>query len=279
MVTQLLLCKRLFLEASEYASRTDPVSCGLAVSLLQDSIEMLVWALIKEKNVSVKDGAGFLSNLESLQKHGVSLTDVPRLQELNKARVGFKHYGNLPAPTEARKFKVYAEGFIRATLTTHFHQNFDALSLVDLVPFQEINARLRVSEGHIAKQEFRESVRENSIAKVELFWKLNDLVPKVDPNLGRADRLYGHMTGSGAFGYLEQYLETMREAVLVAMLRLPPQEFAFLNATTYHANRSMAGDWRTTDTYGRLPDEATCRRQIACLVDIAIGIHGATGGS
>ena len=53
MITQLLLSKRLFQEASRFAERHDAFSCGLAISLLQDAAEMLVWALVKAKGLAV----------------------------------------------------------------------------------------------------------------------------------------------------------------------------------------------------------------------------------
>ena len=129
MKKQLLLCKRIFLEGSIFAERQDAISCGFAISLFQDSVEMLVWTLIKERSIAVKEGASFTSHLEVIQKAGIPISNIPKILELNKARVGFKHYGNLPAPDEAIKFQAYVEDFLRASFTDHFGENFDDLSL------------------------------------------------------------------------------------------------------------------------------------------------------
>ena len=67
MVKQLLLCKRLMTEGMSFAERSDPVSSGMAISLFQDSVEMFVWALIKERGITVKETSSFTANIEALQ--------------------------------------------------------------------------------------------------------------------------------------------------------------------------------------------------------------------
>jgi hypothetical protein len=100
MVKQLLLCKRLMAEGVSFAKRTDSVSSGMAISLFEDAVEMFIWAQVKERGIQVKETSSFTANIEALQKTGVSVSYTAKLFELNKARVGFKHYGNLPAADE-----------------------------------------------------------------------------------------------------------------------------------------------------------------------------------
>ena len=68
MLTQLLLSKRLFNEGVTFARRPDAVSCGLAVSLFQDAVELFIWALIKDRSIPVKDTSSFTANLEAVEK-------------------------------------------------------------------------------------------------------------------------------------------------------------------------------------------------------------------
>ena len=42
----------------------------------------------------------------------ISLPFKVKILELNKSRVNFKHYGNLPDISEAKKFKAYTEEFL-----------------------------------------------------------------------------------------------------------------------------------------------------------------------
>lgn len=119
---QHLLTKRLFLEACAFAARSDPVAAGLAISMLQDAAEMMVWSVVKDKGLPVKDQSGFVANIEAIAKAGHSLSFVPELHELNKARVGFKHYGNLPAAGEVNKHRSAVEGFLLNYFSTAFQR-------------------------------------------------------------------------------------------------------------------------------------------------------------
>jgi len=277
MIPQLLLAKRQFLEGMAYAKRPDPVSCGIAISLFQDAAETLVWALIKARSISVKDSSVFTKNLELLQKDGLAIPEAPRLLELNKARVGFKHYGNLPAPDEARKYQSYVEDFLRSAAATQFGKDIDQLSLVDLVAFDDVRGNLKLAEAHIAKGDFTEAVREASIAKVILFAKLAQHIPKVDRRLADADSIIARaaeVRGLRVFSYVVQYLDMLRDLSIISLLRVPLDDYAFLNATLFHANQSMAGTWRTVNTRRMTYDEIICKRQIRCLVNISIRLEG-----
>ena len=128
MIKQLLLCKRLMIEGASFAERHDPVSTGLAISLFQDSVEMFIWLLIKERGIKVKELSSFTVNIEELQKGGVQMAHTAKLFELNKARVGFKHYGNLPAAGEAD-----VSSPVNCTL---IHRDFGLLCLVPQAVFQ-----------------------------------------------------------------------------------------------------------------------------------------------
>jgi len=265
MTKQLLLCKRLFVEGSAFAERRDPVSCGMAISFFQDSVEMLVWTLVKERSISVKEGASFTSNLETIQKAGIALSNIPKLHELNKARVGFKHYGNLPAPDEAIKFQAYVEDFLRQSLSDHFEQSYDDLSLVDLVTFPDVKERLKSAEEFIANGEYAKAMPEAGIAKVLLFRRLDRFVPRVDDvYLRDTDR------NIEALDYLARYLGMLRETTLASLLRIPLLDYSFIRTQLPRAMQNGNGQWQTTSMGGVKYDEPHCRRAISSLVDLCV---------
>lgn len=100
MIAQVLLAKRQFLEGIGYSRRPDAVSCGMAISMFQDAVETVVWALIKARNIAVNDNSAFTTNLDLLRKDGLAIPEAPRLLELNKARVGLQA---LREPTGPRR--------------------------------------------------------------------------------------------------------------------------------------------------------------------------------
>lgn len=265
VLPQLLLSKRMFLEASSYADRADPVSAGIAISMFQDAVEIYVWTLIKERNVTTKDQSGFVSNIEAVQKAGINMPFSAKLLELNKARVGFKHYGNLPASAEAGKFRAYVEGFLQTAMIEHFGARFDELSLVDLVADSQIRQHLRLAEVNIAKTSLREAAEELAKAKTLLFGELNQYIPRVDSQLRDADR-------APISTSLSDFLSALREVTLVALFRLPLQDYNLLKANLPSAVQSESGVWylyHHSDPY----TAAECTRAISCVVNLSIQIE------
>jgi len=231
---------------------------------------MYLWALIKEREVKVKEGSSFTANIEALQKAGAVISHTAKLMELNKARVGFKHYGNLPAPDEARKFQTYVEDFLRTSFSEHFSKNFDEISLVDLVSFGDVRERLKNAETLAAAGKFEESVSEAAIAKAMLFSRLDHFVPRVDRNLNDMDSLL--RPGVKCFQYLTGYLELLRETALASLLRLPLQDYTFVRTRLPSAFQFGDGKWQTHGSIrgGGAYDAPLCKKAITCLVDIAI---------
>jgi len=275
MLPQLLLTKRLFGEASVYADRADPVSCGIAISMLQDAAELYIWTLVKERNLTTKDQAGFVSNIETLQKAGVTVPYAAKLLELNKARIGFKHYGNLPAPEEARKHHTYVEDFLRSAMLEHFAIKFDDLSLVDLIADAEIKQHLQAAEKQFQLGSFRECVEDLAKAKVTLFGKLNRYVPKVDSCLRDTDRILNRIDGVNnvnSFAYLAEYLGTIRETSLVALLRLPLNDYNFLRTNLPSASKTVGGTWYMNHNRSQY-SEAECRRASTCIINLCVRLE------
>ena len=275
MVPQLLLVKRLFIEAEAYVDRADPVSAGLSISLLQDATELYVWTLIKEQNIAVKDQAGFVSNLDSVQKAGYPMPFTARLLELNRARVNFKHYGNLPAPAEARKHSGYAEDSLREAMKNHFAVDFDDLTLVDLVSDLATRQHLRAAEVHLKSKAYSDAAGELAIAKHHAFEALGQYIPRVDQGLADADRLLNQLsggTGVTIFSYLAEYLDLLRESSLAASLQLSPEDFSLLQMGLPWASKSYSGEWTITLTRNNYT-EAECQRVLICIINLCIRLQ------
>lgn len=275
VVPPLLLVKRLFVESETFADQGEPVAAGLALSLLQDATELYVWTVIKERNLSVKDQAGFVSNMETLQKAGLPMPYSARLLELNRARVNFKHYGNLPAPDESKKYRTYVGEALRQAMLDHFSIVFDDVSLVDLLANVEIRDLLKNADAQVAKGNFSEAAIELAKAKSLTFGLTGKYLPRVSSRLRNADRIFNAIAGaegSQPFEYLTEYLEALRDATLVGMLRLPLEDYAFLQTDLPNAAQSITGAWHfglTKKAYSA----AECKRASESIVKLCIRLQ------
>ena len=274
-LTQIMLTKRLYLEASSFAVRHDAVSSGIAISMFQDAIELYIWTLIKERNLSAKDQAGLVSHIECLQKASINIPNAAKLLELNKARVGFKHYGNLPARSEIKKFQSYVEEFFRLAMLEHFGIKFDTLSLVDLVGNENVRTHLKLAEEKISLTEHQEAAGELAKAKALLFIALNRYMPQVDYGLRSADQILnsiGGMGNSNAFAYLSDYLGVLREYTLVSLLRLSLRDYNVLRRGLPNAIQSHSGKWYLTYYRGNYTAEE-CNRALICIINLSVQLE------
>lgn len=276
MLPQLLLVKRLALEAEQMARRDDAVAAGLAISLLQDAVELYVWTVIKEKGLVAKDQAPFTANLDVVAKGGYPMPQVAKLLELNKSRVNFKHYGNLPAPAEAIKFQTYAYDCLRDAMSQHFSVDISALSLVDLVTFPDVRARLKEAEHLLQGSNLKGAAGEAAKAKGLLFSKLDRYIPPVDGNLRSVDRLLNEVADGSSvnpFAYLTEYLDGLRQVLLLSLAQVPARTYMHMRETLPPATQFAAGNWRIRHAQSA-PNEADVRRVIAELVSISLRIQG-----
>ena len=273
MLKQLLLCKRLMSEGANLAERSDAVSSGMAISLLQDAVEMYIWTLIKDRGIPVKESSSFTANLEAVQKAGIAIPHVAKIGELNKARVGFKHYGNLPAADEAARFLAYVDDFLRTCFLEHFGTRFDDVSLTDLVSFDDVRGKLKSAEDLVGAEEYEKAASELAIAKIMLLSRLDKFVPRVERSLRDVDKLLARVPegrGTRCFEYLAGYLEMLRETSLASLLRLPLQDYTFIRTSLSTAVQFGNGKWQTQTAARFRYDAPLCKRAIACLVDISI---------
>lgn len=100
-------------------------------------------------------------------------------------------------------------------------------------------------------------------------------LPNVDSRLRDADKMLNMINGvrgAGSFAYLAEYLGSLREALLVGMLQLPLDDYAFLQNSLPSAVQTMGGDWfvnRARSSY----TEVGCRRALMCIVNLCLRLQ------
>lgn len=275
MSRQLLLCKRLMKEGQNFSERSDPFSSGLAISLFQDSIEMAVWELIKDKNIKIDEKFSFLSHLNTLKKEGFLFPHLAKIIEINKARVNFKHYGIIPDSNESNKFQLYAEEFIRFIFSEFFNREYDDVSIVDLVSFSDVKEKLIESEYFILNNDYNEASKNIGISKSILFSYLDKHLPHVDRNLEDIDKIFRPDKSSPhyykPFKSLSSHIEIIREYLLVSLFNLPLHDYLFLKNRIPAAMKMSSGNWVCIGNL-RMNNAEECRKAIDCIVNISIKI-------
>lgn len=232
MIEQLLLSKRLFQKGEDFCQENDPISTGLAISLFQDCIEIIIWSIIKDFSIDVKETEAFTSLLDKVDKRlepqGIKLPFRAKILELNKARVNFKHYGNLPDVSEASKFRGYTESYLRTVFDICFQKDFDDISMSDLIQADDVKQFIKKAENHFIKQEYQDCINEIAKARTLLVNSIKIYIPDVDSNLRKASSLFERQVASQAgrvFTYIHDYLRELRTMSIINACGLSIKDF------------------------------------------------------
>lgn len=287
MSEQLLLAKRLFLIGADYADNDDPISAGVAVSLFQDSAEIFIWYLLKHLDAKLPgDKTPFTAyfDLVASAEKNAAHTPLPlkaKIIELNNARVGFKHYGNLPDVSAAKKFKAYTEEFLVLSCSVFFAIDFYSLSLADLVPYPNIRSRLTSAEQKYRDNDYKGSIEDTAVAKAMLLELLANYFPKPDRNLVHGDDILRKLPGLHGvrlFSYLSDYLSKTNELNVISMLGIKISDYFVIQRLFPAALHMASGDWHFQYHARTEPNIENTRKAINMITSAAIRAKDLIGG-
>jgi hypothetical protein len=260
LASQLVLVKYLYRLGEATLDHVDPMSCGAAVSRFQDAVELCLWTVAKEKAISLKRDDHFDKVLHlvatQIEKDtGTGLPAVSGMRELNIARVSFKHYGNLPDPSDARKFLAYTSSFLAATVKAAFDVDFDAVSLADRIQDDAIKATIKAAERNALQGDFTGCAVECSKAEHMISERLGRVLPEVPDRLSDVSGAFDRLAAYGmreAMKRLESYLDSVRNFLLVTAVDIPLQDYSRFRTTMPRLTQSLSGKWdgyRQKDDY------------------------------
>ena len=164
--TSTLLLRRLTLPKFLYARAKDviehpqpPHSWGLATSLLQDAVEVLLRIVAEEHRIGVTDQTSFPRLLDALAETFQNLGGHrANLTKLNTTRVAFKHRGQEVVERDARAFVVNVETFLTETCSEAFDVDFASLSLADSIRHRRTRNWLDKAESAFAVEDYAGAV-------------------------------------------------------------------------------------------------------------------------
>lgn len=227
MLDQLLISKKLYQEGCRQHDFNDSISDGLAVSLFQDAIEIYLWTLIKEREITVGKNSDFTTNLTLITNAGLRIPNQPKLHELNKSRVNFKHYGNLPARRDAEKFRNYAQEFLIEACLEHFGISFSGISTIDLVRSAELRGYFKGASDAASSELLLPSYENLGKAQYVILKELSSRLPRFTA----ADREH------------KRELDSLRELLLIAIYKIDIDEFKFAAQSLPSTVRMVSGEF------------------------------------
>jgi hypothetical protein len=225
-IDRVLLPKYLYQNGKEFLERDDPYAFGLAVSLFQDAAESLLFYIALHLGEFKKPYA-FLDYWHAVKvaPKNKDKKDLPlrlQMEQLNRDRVDFKHYGNLPAAVTARDHALNTEEFLRKSMDIFLGVDFDILSKADLIVDSRAKELIKNAEKYYRESDYRECIAECAKADKVVTFSIHEAFFKGRPAPQLRLTTTGNKIIDKNFHQLAQYFRQLNStdvtfAVVVAL--------------------------------------------------------------
>jgi hypothetical protein len=264
--------------ASSIQAERNEMSQSISLLLTHDAVELLMIAILDHLNVPMSKKREFMDFWGLLKQAGhQDPPDKTAMESLNTIRIGLKHKGVLPNPNEVRDLLTRARGFFENILKSYCNTSYADISLVDLVPDQDVRATLIE-----ARRKFLSGDKDHAMVDLQLaFHKMQQPEGKVLPRLQapKAPTLPNELRRAGWEEYLKQlhsFLQSNASITNALMLGIDPLRYSDFTQTGPTLQWNMAGTytvmfWQSYDTVSleRFDD------LIAFLIDYALKVSEA----
>jgi hypothetical protein len=258
--------KHWFFLASEQLSSRHPLAAGVAVSLLQDSVESLAHSAAGNVNASLPARASFVDYWDKLPGPK-KLPYRTEMTALNNARVSYKHHGVLPATNEAERLAVLAHQFLVETTQLFFSVDFDRVTEVDLIANQKCRAFVVSAETELASGNINVALNRCLDAMDEV---KNDLAERVPP-VKRQPFPPRTILGDDSYKWLKTELDEYSLAISLISVGVLPYEYRLASMMLPTASFNRAKYWHQ----GPEPSPSNVAETIRVITRIALRVQSA----
>ncbi|MCU1336691.1 MAG: hypothetical protein JWO19_2272 [Bryobacterales bacterium] len=269
---RVLNAKYVLERASRMQEETGEMSLAISVLLMHDAVELLMLAVLDHLGISPKKNREFMDFWPLVRDAGKpEPPDRIPMDSLNKLRVGFKHYGNVPNPQVVRDLLPRVRGFFENVLQAYCSVSYPDISLLDLIPDSEVRSLLRDGQAKFA------SDKAGALTDLKIaLYKLQNPVGKKLAFLQAPPepRLSGDIARAGWGNYLSQlhsFLGQLTARANASMLGVDPVRYAAFVRQTPNINWSYSGKPEVihTGTYQHISENAF-DEMVAFLIDYAL---------
>lgn len=149
----LLVSKSLLGEAKELIGFGDRHSSTAGIIILQDFVELVVLALLDERDVTNLESKSFDELLGELKKNKIPVIKSGTIKALNKQRVICKHYGQLSEPVSVVNYLSAAIQFTDAALLEVYGKCLTEVFATDLLADTQV--KVYINQAISAAQDAR----------------------------------------------------------------------------------------------------------------------------
>ena len=206
------------------------------------------------------------------------------MRNLNTRRVNIKHKGILPSKTDIELSRVNTTDFFNQNVITHFDVEFESISLIDLVSYENVKELLKISQDSLDSNKIEKSIENvalafdvllNSYEKNKIgnyryspFFFGKDLSFNDSFFMGIEDRKMSNFVDK-----VKDSLEAMQKAIKVMSLGIDYKKFVKFNLLTPLITRTMGGN-HVAEIYGdKKWTKENCQYCIDFVIDSSLKLQ------
>ena len=156
LIQRLSYIKYLYLKGKELSKQAGVVA-GFSILAFHDSIEMFLMLVYEHKD------CGNDKNYKTIDDYLGNIPDIKMKESiklLNKCRISMKHQGQFPSKSDIEKHRINALSFLQENTVSLLDLDFDSISLIDLVSFEECKKFLLSAQQKRDENKYFESIVE-----------------------------------------------------------------------------------------------------------------------
>lgn len=243
-IKRLAFIKYLFKTGVEQSTHPEPLSSSSLLAF-HDSIELFLQLSCELLNCGKRD-TKFMEYFDLIAKAGKQLSFKEAMSKLNNARVSLKHHGNYPSKFDIEFFCETAKKFLSDNCSLIFNQKFEEISLVNLIPSEEVQNLLNEAIDALADDKY-ESLKNISIAFAKVLseyeLKLNTKYGGFNNVFSKGFHSYQHFyTGNEvSIGEIQNKLNAITDALLIISLGIDYNQYKKFSIISFYVFQTTGG--------------------------------------
>lgn len=278
ILKRLAIIKHLYKIGLQQSKQVETVA-AFSILSFHDSVEMFLKFLAENKNIK-SEKFNFIEYWTNIP----TLTLMESMRNLNTRRVNIKHKGILPSKTDIEISRVNTTDFFNQNVITHFGVEFENISLIDLVSYENVKTHLKISQDSLDSNEIEKSIENVALAFDVL---LNSYEENKIGNYRYSPFFFGKdLSFNSAFfmgiedrkmsdfvDKVKDSLEAMQKAIKVMSLGIDYKKYVKFKLLTPIITRTMGGN-HVAEIYGdKKWTKENCQYCIDFVIDSSLKLQ------
>lgn len=285
IIQRLSYIKYLYIKGEEQSRQAEVVS-GFSILAFHDALEMFLMLVYEyqdpEKAKKYKTIDDYLGSIT-----GITMKESAK--SLNECRNSLKHHGLLPAKKEIDKHRINTHSFLKENAATLLKLDFDTISLIDLVSFDECKKHLIEAQAKRDDGKWFESIANTRKAFIALldefeqskkYWYNSIFNIGIKPRDSYKEFLRDNFKNNKVwyeawFNDVDKTINALRDTVKIISIGIDYKQYALFNTIAPEVWRMSDGSLnvRESEDYfnGRInANKELCDFCINFIIDSAI---------